>query len=267
MPNCVTCNREVSKGSFNLKDKFELTGGGFICKSCAQKIGIKNFMAAGAYTVQKARKKYFEIYPGEAQGQNPVSVEDEALLDEKFITQINEIPNCRIILRNELKQLRRVLSDGEEVLHAVNGLIGKDSFALFDSRIVLSSSRFTRETWLAALTSTRIILINKHLVVGSDCISLPLEAINSVSYKTGLTESTITIMHGVAGVVIENIRKGYEKPFADKANEAIRNIRNRQVPKSDPLSAADELAKWHGLLQQGIITQEEFDAQKAKLLR
>ena len=119
------------------------------------------------------------------------------------------------------------------------------------------------------MTNSRIILINKHLIVGSDCISLPLEAITSVSYKTGLTESTITIMHGISGPVLENIRKGYEKPFVDKANEAIRNIRSKQVqePKTAPVSAADELAKWHGLLQQGIITQEEFDAQKAKLLR
>lgn len=269
MPNCVICNREVSKGSFSLKDKFELTGGGFICKTCAQKIGIKNFMAAGAYTAQKARKKYFEMYPDEAQGQETLSSEDEAKLDEQFIVKINEIPNCRIILRNELKILRRVLADGEEVIHAVNGIMGKDSFALFDSRFKVAASNAIRDTWLAAVTNTRIILINKHLIVGSDCISLPLEAISTVSYKTGLTESTITMMHGVSGIVLENIRKGYEKPFVDKANEAIRNSRSRQAqePKPSPVSAADELAKWHGLLKQGIITQEEFDAQKEKLLR
>lgn len=270
MPNCVICNREVSKGSFSLKDKFELTGGGFICKTCAQKIGIKNFMAAGAYTAQKARKKYFDMYPGEAQGNSTPSAEDEAKLDEQFITQINEIPNCRIILHSELKILRRVLTEGEEVLHAVNCLMGKDSFAMLDSRFNMATSKFSKETWLAALTNSRIILINKHLIVGSDCISLPLEAITSVSYKTGLTESTITIMHGISGPVLENIRKGYEKPFADKANEAIRNLRHgasRPEPQAAPVSAADELAKWHGLLQQGIITQEEFDAQKAKLLR
>ena len=113
MPNCVICNREVSKGSFSLKDKFELTGGGFICKTCAQKIGIKNFMAAGAYTAQKARKKYFDMYPDEAQGQDTLSSEDEAKLDEEFIAHINEIPNCRIILRNELKILRRVTMAAE----------------------------------------------------------------------------------------------------------------------------------------------------------
>lgn len=125
MPNCVICDCEVSKGSFNMKDKFELTGGGFICKTCAQKIGIKNFMSASAYTAQKARKKYFDMFPDEAQGQDPPSAEDEAVLDEQFIARINAIPNCRIILRSELKILRRVLADGEEVIHVVNGIMGR----------------------------------------------------------------------------------------------------------------------------------------------
>lgn len=270
MPNCVTCNCEVSKGSFNLKDKFELTGGGFICRTCAQKIGIKNFMAAGAYTAQKARKKYYDMFPDKAPEDNSLSPEDEKKLDDQFIAKINAIPNCKILLWNELKILRRELHEGEEVLHAVNGLMGRDSIALFDSRCKVAASNSIRDTWLAAVTNTRIILINKHLIVGSDCISLPLEAISSVSFKTGLAESTITIMHGVSGVVLENIKKGFEKPFVDKANAAIRNIRSSnavQAPAAAPVSAADELAKWHGLLQQGIITQEEFNAQKEKLLK
>lgn len=140
---------------------------------------------------------------------------------------------------------------------------------MFDSRFKAIASNAIRDTWLVAVTNTRIILINKHLIVGSDCISFPLEAINSVSFKTGLMESTITIMHGVSGMVLEHVKKGYEKPFVDKASEAIRNIRSRQMQESKtaPVSAADELAKWHGLLQQGIITQEEFNAQKEKLLK
>ncbi|MCW3126931.1 MAG: Short C-terminal domain, partial [Bacteroidetes bacterium] len=33
-----------------------------------------------------------------------------------------------------------------------------------------------------------------------------------------------------------------------------------------PLSGADELMKWKKLLDQGIITKEEFEAQKKKIL-
>lgn len=147
MPNCVICNREVSKGSFNIKDKFGLTGGGFICKTCAGKMGIKGFMPASMMTAQKARKKYYDMYPDEAPASlGKTGAVDDAAADKEFIEKINAIPDCRIILANELKHLRRMLSDGEEVIHAVNGLIRKDSFALFDSRIVMKSSSAATET-------------------------------------------------------------------------------------------------------------------------
>lgn len=69
------------------------------------------------------------------------------------------------------------------------------------------------------------------------------------------------------------INKGYAKPFADKANEAIKNLSNGRNASAHgntgnaPVSVADELVKLKGLLDAGVLTQEEFDAQKAKLLR
>lgn len=261
MPNCVICNREVSKGSFSLKDKFELTGGGFICKTCAQKIGIKNFMAAGAYTAQKARKKYYDMYPNEAQGNSTPSAEDEAKLDEQFIAKFNAIPDCEPRNDSILRNLRRALDEGEEVLHAVMGYLSDDS-------VLLAISKSSHNVWFAALTNTRVVLVNQH-ITGTDRVSFPLETVNSVSCGSGIVDSVVTISQGMSCVILKNIRNKYAKAFTDKANEAIRNIRSKQVqePKATPVSAADELAKWYGLLQQGIITQEEFDAQKAKLLR
>lgn len=261
MPNCVTCNCEVSKGSFNLKDKFELTGGGFICRTCAQKIGIKNFMAAGAYTAQKARKKYYDMFPDEAPEDNSLSPEDEAKLDAQFITNFNAIPDCESRTDTILKSLRRALDDGEEVIHAVTGYLAEDS-------MLLAVSKSSHKVWLAALTRTRIILVNQH-ITGTDCVSFPLETINSVSCGSGIADSVITISQGMSCVVLKNIKNKYAKVFAAKANEAIRNIRSKQAqePKGSPVSAADELVKWHNLLKQGIITQEEFNAQKEKLLK
>lgn len=271
MPYCVICKCEVSKGSFNVKDKFELSGGGFICKACAGKIGVKNFMAAGMLTEKKALKKYYDLHPEEAP--NVPTKEEEAEADKAFIEKINAIPDCKIILVNELKYLRRALNEGEDVLHVVNGIIRKDSFALFDSRNVIKMSGSATESWIAALTESRILLVNKHLLAGTDCISIPLESVNVVSYQTGVMESSITIMHGVSGIVMEHINKGYAKPFADKANEALKNLSNSRNASAHgntgnaPVSVADELVKLKGLLDAGVLTQEEFDTQKAKLLR
>ena len=65
MSICCVCGKELSDGAFNLKDKFELLGHVFICKECANKIGIKSMWSATTYTAEKAKKKYFDLYPAE----------------------------------------------------------------------------------------------------------------------------------------------------------------------------------------------------------
>lgn len=271
MPECVICNKELSKGSFNVKDKYELTKGGFICKECANKIGIKGLFSASLYTTEKARKKYCEMYPDEAHRFSTVSPEDETALDEQFIKKINDIPNCYIILHKELKQLRRQLNAREEVIYAVSCVMSDDCIPLYNGKNKISSTNSHKSTWLAALTNTRILLVNSHFIVGTDCISMPLESINSISSRVGIGLSTITILHGISCLALEHINNGEERIFVDKANEAISKARcsAQVVPTSSPapVSSADELVKWHELLKQGIITQEEFEAQKAKLLR
>lgn len=265
MPNCVICNCEVSKGSFGMKDKYELAGGGFICKNCAQKIGIKNFMAAGMMNAKKVQKKYFDMFPDEAPKiSNEIDPAEEERLDEEFIARINAIPNCKVGLPGYMKYLRQEISEDEEVLHVVTGLMRKDSF------LEIGSTKYKNAIWIAALTNTRIIMVHKRVPVGVDSVSFPLESIKTVSCKTGLADSVVTITQGLSCVILENIKNEYGKAFVAKANDAIRNIRRSQVvqaPAATPVSAADELVKWHGLLQQGIITQEEFNAQKEKLLK
>lgn len=265
MPNCVICNCEVSKGAFNSKDKFELLNHSYICKSCASKIGIKSIWSASVYTAEKAKAKYFELYPDEAPKiSNEIDPAEEERLDEEFIARINAIPNCKVGIPGYMKYLRQSLSEDEEVLHVVTGLMRKDSY------LEIGSTKYKNAIWIAALTNARIIMVHKRVPVGVDSVSFPLEFIKTVSCKTGLADSVVTIMQGLSCVILENIKNEYGKAFVAKANDAIRNIRKSQVvqaPAATPVSAADELVKWHSLLKQGIITQEEFDAQKEKLLK
>jgi hypothetical protein len=50
--------------------------------------------------------------------------------------------------------------------------------------------------------------------------------------------------------------------------EALRDAVERAIaaPREQPASPADELTKLGALLREGLLTQEEFDAQKARLL-
>lgn len=90
MQNCVICNRKVSKGAFSTKDKFELLNHDFICKDCAAKIGITSIWSATTYTAEKARAKYFELYPEET-GVNSckVDLDNEYIVNKKTKAQKN----------------------------------------------------------------------------------------------------------------------------------------------------------------------------------
>ncbi len=59
--------------------------------------------------------------------------------------------------------------------------------------------------------------------------------------------------------------------FADKPNEKSMIDTTKEIlqscKKSQSCSIADELLKWKSLLDQGVITEEEFNAKKEKLLK
>lgn len=65
MKICTICGKELSSNRFSTKDKYELPKNTFICKDCANKIGINNMFSASVYSAEKAKKKYYEMYPAE----------------------------------------------------------------------------------------------------------------------------------------------------------------------------------------------------------
>lgn len=81
-------------------------------------------------------------------------------------------------------------------------------------------------------------------------------------YVAGKKEVFNSVPSGQAALVTEFIR--------NKMNEMRRKSQASGTPAPSPApapaSVADELLKFSELLEKGIISQAEFDAQKAKLL-
>ena len=80
----------------------------------------------------------------------------------------------------------------------------------------------------------------------------------------------------VAGIGSNAASRYIEKVyFVAKVNQHPTNeveamvvaMNNSDLSKGSGRSVADELSKLKALLDQGVLTQEEFDAQKAKLLK
>lgn len=177
---------------------------------------------------------------------------------ESIQQEISALGNVDLFgTKKEVECLPEILLDDERILYLTSGLMDGT-------------------TWLIVCTNERVILLDKGLLFGLKHVDFPLDKINSVSYRTGLIFGEILIWHGGAQMKIENCMKETVKPFTDTLNQAMKDFTNRQTAQTaapQPVQAgapavdvASQLEKLAALMEKGILTKEEFDAQKKKLL-
>lgn len=122
-------------------------------------------------------------------------------------------------------------------------------------------------------------LIYRHGVLAKQGIEIPLERVNNVLFSQRLFER----MLGAGDLVIESAGESGRQSFTDVRkpsavqNEIYRQIEDNENRKFDrvgqghgggsgPVSVADELAKLDDLRRNGVLSEDEFAAQKARLL-
>lgn len=160
--------------------------------------------------------------------------------------------------RKEVNYLPQLLSDDEIIQYAASGLVEGN-------------------TVLIVLTQKRILFVDKGLLYGVQTSEIPLDMVNGVSSKSGVLLGEISVMNGVSWAHIKNIPKIAVPVLSDKikrASEAYKQSLYRPqvdtTPVNQPLSQnliADELIKLKSLVDNGVLTEAEFQAQKAKLLQ
>jgi hypothetical protein len=161
-----------------------------------------------------------------------------------------EIGDDQFFTRKELNHLPEVLGDGEVVLAFTSGLMDGN-------------------TWLITLTDRRIIFLDKGMIYGLKQTIIDLDKVNSVSGETGIFFGKIGIQDGASNKTIENVWKKTVLTFSAKVRDAIEARKNYSRPVAAAESGDDvvsKLEKLASMLEKGILTQEEFLAQKAKLL-
>ncbi len=151
--------------------------------------------------------------------------------------------------KKEIKSLPDVLSDNEQIKYLTSGWMDGN-------------------TWLITCTNKRVIFLDKGLLYGMKQLEIPLEKINSITQKTGLMFGEIHIWDGASKKQIRNVAKTTVKPFADAVNQAIEDIKTQSVAPAPQqnVDIAGQLEKLAGLKEKGILSEEEFQAQKQKLL-
>lgn len=123
------------------------------------------------------------------------------------------------------------------------------------------------------LTTDR--LISRHGVLSKSGIEIPLDRINTVFFNQSLFERLV----GAGDLAIESAGERGNQSFSNIRRPAqvqreiyvqIEENENRKFDRVNArgtgLSAAEQLEKLHGLLVQGAITQEQYEAERARLL-
>ena len=114
----------------------------------------------------------------------------------------------------------------------------------------------------------RYIIVTENRVYGTNGalfptdFNLPMDSVSSVdSYRNSNGFAISTSSRTIAFADIDNAKK-----IVDEVSKLISNRNKKNASINVPQSNADELKKYKDLLDQGIITQEEFDAKKKQLL-
>jgi uncharacterized membrane protein YdbT with pleckstrin-like domain len=132
-------------------------------------------------------------------------------------------------------------------------------------------------TWATTnfvVTSERVI--SRSGVVAKKGIEIPLERINTVFFNQGFFERMI----GAGDLAIESAGERGTETLSDIRKPAIvqreiyvqmENNENRKFdrvrgPGPAGITTAEQLEKLHNLLQQGAISQAQFEAERAKLI-
>lgn len=170
--------------------------------------------------------------------------------DLNFYNKLKELPGFDSWgTRKEIKYLRTMLYEDEEVFAIASGFMdGK--------------------TWLVACTNKRVIFVDCGLIYGVSHSEVLINKINAISFVNGLILGEIHIEDGASTRIIEKVQKYSTKPFVDAVHKAMGMFQNTKqtVIQQVNISAADEILKFKQLLDEGIITKEEFEQQKRKLL-
>lgn len=160
-----------------------------------------------------------------------------------------ETGDDRLFTRKELNYLPDVLSEGEQVLAFVSGILD-------------GTSR------LVTLTQWRIIFLDKGLLYGLKQTDIELDKVYAVTAETGLVLGKIRIQVGSRERKVSQVSKKAAVAFANKVRDVLRSrssTEDSSAPaRGDSIAHLERLAD---LKERGVLTDAEFAQQKMKILQ
>ena len=149
------------------------------------------------------------------------------------------------------------------------GEIKELPFILWEDELpeMLAEGSYHDGRGLLVATDRRLIFIDKGLFGQLKVEDFGYDRITSIESKTGLMSGSIVIYASGNREQIDAVAKQNVNSLASYIRNKIHNPNPAPpTPPAGAVSAAEELARYSVLLNNGVITQEEFDSVKARLL-
>jgi|GEM_PF-2210483 len=179
---------------------------------------------------------------------------------EKFMVDFGFKPRKT---QPEIKDLPTILYPDEKLHGLIEGVL---------TRV---HNREINGNGLVIATNKRIIFFRKSFLGIVTKEEIPITKVSSSSFRKGLMFSSVAIIASNNEAVVEYCDKDIGRRFNDTVQKLISNLEthtehsvtqnNSQVSRTSS-SGIEQLEKLFDLKQKGILTEEEYAAQKAKLL-
>lgn len=130
----------------------------------------------------------------------------------------------------------------------------------------MTSGFYDGTTWLVTVTDRRILFLDKGIVMGLKQAEISIPHVSSITHKIGLIFGEIHVSSSSGTAVIGQIPKQHVTPLV----QALSNLVSKKpaMPQSHNIGAdvAGQIERLAALREKGVITDEEFQGQKAKIL-
>ena len=153
--------------------------------------------------------------------------------------------------------LQPVLMDGETLIDVTTGVAE-----------VRRLGRKSERRGTLFVTDRRVGLFTKK-IGGHDMLDFSYGLLTSIEYKKGITFGEISLLAAGDRTRFHMIPKDLVEEFVKVIRERMAVSHHHNQPPAyiaSPPSVADELTKLASLRDAGVLTQEEFDAQKARII-
>lgn len=256
---CPICNKEITLS--NMRTKVHLSDA-VICNMCMKKadFGFQSFANSKKYSLQSvmnaiAEKEQNKIEKAEQNETFASSRNIAGLIDIDETNKTFRVKNGMFSMPNQVYKLSSILGfdiveDGITVTSGGlgRGIAGGIIFGPFGGIIGAITGK-RKNKGVVDKMSIKLNLNDK---------SMPVIYIDLIKSKTKKSSSAYKSAASKADEILSSL-DGIMKSLEIEAKQQTSTTESSQ-------SSADELRKFKDLLDEGIITQEEFDAKKKELL-